>query len=155
MQALGFGWRQQIAAAAEGGRRRLTVGEMFGLAYVLETSIEALLDPGPDDKQIQMPGGGSVPRGSVLRSVRGSNDGAVTWLSDDRPDFGSGTWPWPAGDAGPELASDLLLEPFRELFPPPLWEKFIEFLRQSPVIGPVPSTPERLARAESHDDHGT
>lgn len=138
MEALGFEWRQQIAAAAEGGRRRLTVAELLGLALALETSIGALLDPGPDDRQIQLPGGGMVPRGSVMRSVRHFNDGAVTWLSDDRPDFGSGTWPWPIDEAGPELASDLTFGPFLERLPASVREEVAAVLRKSPVIGEKP-----------------
>lgn len=136
MKALGFEWRQQIVASAENARRPLKAAEVLGLALALETSIGTLLDPGPDDTRIRLPGGGVVPRGSVLRSVRHTNDGAVTWLSDDRPDFGSGTWPWPADEAGPELASDLALGPFLDRLPPSVREEIAAVLRKSPVIGP-------------------
>jgi hypothetical protein len=137
MRALGFtAWRRQTVAGVERGERRLLAEEILGLAIALETSIGALLDPGPDDKRVQLPGGGVVPRGSVMRSVRHTNDGAVTWLNDDQPDFGSGTWPWPADEAGPELASDLALGPFLDRLPPATREKIAAILRESPVTGP-------------------
>jgi hypothetical protein len=136
MRALGFvSWRRQTVAVAEKGERRLTAEELLGLAFALETSMGALLDPSPDDRQVQLPGGGTVSRGSVMRSVRHFNDGAVTWRNDDRPDFGSGTWPWPADQAGPELVSDLALGPFLDRLPPATREKIAAILRESPVIG--------------------
>lgn len=78
MTNLGFEWRQQIVAAVEGARRSVRIDELLGLAYVLETSIGALLDPPPDDTQVMFPNGQAIPRGSVMRSVRHFNDGAVT-----------------------------------------------------------------------------
>ena len=120
MTALGFEWRQQIVAAVESARRGVRIDELFGLALALETSFGALLDPPSDDKQVRLPNGQAIPRGSIMRSVRHFNDGAVTWLSDDRADFGSGTWPWPVDEAGPEAPSDLALGPFLDALPVPI-----------------------------------
>lgn len=87
MEALGFGWRQQIVAAAEGGRRRITVSEMLGLALALETSIAALMMPTEDDKRVALPAGQSVGVGSVRYSVIGYPDDSVHWAGDS-PEFG-------------------------------------------------------------------
>jgi hypothetical protein len=45
MSALGFGWRQQFAASAERGQRRVTASEVLGLALALETTMSSLLTP--------------------------------------------------------------------------------------------------------------
>jgi len=86
MAALGFGWRQQIVASAESGQRRLTIGEVFGLAFVLETSIGVLLEPPPDDKRIALPSGRTIDAASAAWSVRSFNDGTITW-DGDVPEF--------------------------------------------------------------------
>lgn len=78
MHALGFGWRQQIVAAAENGRR-VTAGELLGLAWALETSIDALMRPSNDDKVVAFPNGETIGVLAVQHSVDGQNDGAVTW----------------------------------------------------------------------------
>lgn len=95
MAALGFAWRQQIVAAVESGRRRLTVNELLGLALALETSIGALLDPSMDDSLVRLPSGSVLLAHTVLRSVRHFNDGMVSW-EGDKPRFASrepDTWP--------------------------------------------------------------
>lgn len=45
MRALGYtSWRRQTVATVEKGERRLTAEEIFGLAFVFETSVMSLMD---------------------------------------------------------------------------------------------------------------
>ena len=135
MRALGFSaWVRQTVTRVERSRRRLTAEEILGLAYALETSIGSLMDPSPDDKQVAFPSGQAISVGSVQRSVRHFYDGAVGWFGD-APDFGSGTWPWPAGEAGPETASDVALGAFLDGLSPGTRAQIVEVLRRSPVSG--------------------
>jgi len=49
MEGLGYGWRQVTVSEVERDQRNVTAAELLGLALVLETSIEQLLDPrGPE-----------------------------------------------------------------------------------------------------------
>jgi hypothetical protein len=95
MQALGFGWRQQIVTAAETGGRRVSVAELLGLALALETSTGALLSPSLDEKLIELPSGDVLLSRTVIRSAQHFNDGMVAW-DGDVPRFATHapeTWP--------------------------------------------------------------
>jgi transcriptional regulator with XRE-family HTH domain len=49
MEGLGISWRQVTVSEVERGGRNVTVSELLGLAWVLGTTIEQLLDPrGPE-----------------------------------------------------------------------------------------------------------
>jgi transcriptional regulator with XRE-family HTH domain len=49
MESLGIAWRQVTVSEVERGERSVTVAELLALAFVLETTIEQLLDPrGPE-----------------------------------------------------------------------------------------------------------
>ena len=88
MRALGFSvWVRQTVARVEGGKRRLSAEEIFGLSYALETSVAALMMPSEDDKGVEFPSGQSVSVGSVRRSIVGYPDDSVRW-SEDSPEFG-------------------------------------------------------------------
>lgn len=86
MSALGFGWRQQIVAAAEGGRRKITVGEVFGLAFALETSVMSLIEPVREDGPIALPSGATLPPLTVHGLIWGGSQHTVTW-DGDAPSF--------------------------------------------------------------------
>jgi transcriptional regulator with XRE-family HTH domain len=89
MRALGYtAWFTQTVGKAERGERRITSEEVLGLAYALEVTVRQLLSPQPDDKRVQLPNGESVEVLSVQRMLSGSNDGAITWDSDDNPVYG-------------------------------------------------------------------
>jgi transcriptional regulator with XRE-family HTH domain len=80
MRALGYSsWLRQTVANVESGKRRLTGGEIHALAWVLETSVAALMRPSDDDKLVVFPAGDTIGAESVQRSAGGSNDGAVQW----------------------------------------------------------------------------
>lgn len=137
MQALGYdAWLHQTVGNVENGRRRVTAEEIVGLALALETSIGALMDPSRDDREVTLPSGLPVPVGSIQRSIRHFNDGFVGWI-DDNPDSTGSTWPWPSSEAGPELVSDELLDPFLDRFSPSIRAELVEVLRKAPVIGPT------------------
>jgi|ERR1022692_3050725 transcriptional regulator with XRE-family HTH domain len=89
MRELGFDWHQQTAGAIEKAKRRVTAGEIFGLAWALETSISALMKPTDDDEFVALPSGQAISAVSVQRSVcdgRAWNDRAVLWI-DEQPVF--------------------------------------------------------------------
>jgi len=49
MESLGIAWRQVTVSEVERNQRSVTVAELLALAFVLETTIEQLLDPrGPE-----------------------------------------------------------------------------------------------------------
>ena len=80
MQALGYtAWLRQTVANVEKGKRRLTGGEVHALAWVLQTTIDSLVKPTPDDLVVDFPSGATISVASVRRSVDGLNDGAVGW----------------------------------------------------------------------------
>lgn len=80
MRALGYtAWLRQTVANVEKGKRRLTGGEVHALAWVLQTSIKALMMPTDDDKLVDFPTGGEIAVASVRRSVEGRNDDSVRW----------------------------------------------------------------------------
>jgi transcriptional regulator with XRE-family HTH domain len=87
MRALGYdAWIRQTVSSTERGRRRPTAEEIFALAYVLHTSIQALMAPTADDKVIDLPSGAALDAGSVYRSTTGMNDGGILWDGDE-PNF--------------------------------------------------------------------
>lgn len=67
-------WQKQTVSAIERGRRPVTVEELIAIAIPLRISIESLLmltweaDPLPDDSQVEMPSGVSIPV-ETLRGV--------------------------------------------------------------------------------------
>jgi transcriptional regulator with XRE-family HTH domain len=79
MDALGYGWRQQIVAAAENGRRKITVGEVFGLALALETSVMSLLESPRDDGPVQLPSGAEVLFLTMHELFWGGTEHGVRW----------------------------------------------------------------------------
>jgi transcriptional regulator with XRE-family HTH domain len=80
MRALGYtSWLRQTVANVENGKRRLTGGEIHALAHVLGTTIRALMNASPDDKQVEFPSGDAISVYSVQMLTQGVNVGAVTW----------------------------------------------------------------------------
>ena len=87
MRALGFTtWHRQTLGKIERGERRLLAAEVMALAWVLETTISALLAPTDADRLVEFPSGGVIAVASVRRSIEGHNDEAVRW-DGDRPVF--------------------------------------------------------------------
>lgn len=86
MEALGFGWRQQIVAAAESGRRRIAVAEALGLALALETSFISLLEPVRDDGPIALPSGQTMLFQTVHELIWGGSELTVSW-NGNVPEF--------------------------------------------------------------------
>ncbi len=84
MRALGYQeWRPQTVSSTEKARRRVTAEEILALAYVLSTSIQALMAPSADDKVVGLPSGAELDAGSVYRSTTGMNDGGILWDGDE------------------------------------------------------------------------
>lgn len=79
MEALGYGWRQQIVAAVENEKRKLTVGEVFGLAIALETRLTGLLEPIPDEGPIELPSGDSLLFLTAHELLYGGTEYGVKW----------------------------------------------------------------------------
>src|SRR5436190_22083311 len=72
MHALGFtNWHRQTLGKIERGERRLFTEEMLGLAYALETSIEALMAPATDERGYIKLGDGAVHMEHAAARVRG------------------------------------------------------------------------------------
>jgi hypothetical protein len=83
MRALGYtAFLRQTVSKVEKAERRLSASEVHGLAWALETSMAALLEPALDDKQVQFPSGNYLGAASVASSVRGHNDGSIEWRGD-------------------------------------------------------------------------
>lgn len=83
MRALGFdAWVHQTVGNVEKGKRRVTADEILGLAWALETTINALLTPIDEDEAVKFPSGNPIDVLSVRWSVEGGNDGAVLWNGD-------------------------------------------------------------------------
>jgi hypothetical protein len=86
MRALGFReWRYQTTGAVERGKRRVTAEEIAALAWVLQTSVKALMVPA-DDELVEFPAGGVIAAAAVRRSTEGHNDGSVSW-DGEKPIF--------------------------------------------------------------------
>lgn len=130
MAALGFPWRQQIVAAAETRGRRVTVGEILGLALALETTIGNLMDSA-DDNLIGLPSGDLILARSVLRSVRHFNDGMVSWDGNQPRIATREPETWPETSVGRQLRDEVraleefgadsadMIERNRRLYPEP------------------------------------
>ncbi|MGO9298410.1 MAG: helix-turn-helix domain-containing protein [Streptosporangiaceae bacterium] len=134
MRTLGYdAWLHQTVGNVERGKRRIIAEEVLGLAFALETSVGALLDPSRDDRLIALPAGHLVTVGTVLRSVRHFNDGMVSWDGDE-PRFATrNPESWPSTAIGAELRSiteftseDMIARnerlypgPFPDSYPPP------------------------------------
>jgi len=84
MRALGYSaWLRQTVSDTERRRRRITVEEVFGLAWALETSIGSLMRPAGEDLAVTLPSGALIGATSVSEMVgRGVNNGAVKWAGD-------------------------------------------------------------------------
>jgi len=92
MQALGFGWRQQIAARVEVAKRPVAADEILGLVLALETTIQELLSPSESDWEspLALPSGEVVSPDFVTSLVYGMDRSSVTW-TDNKPEFGPDT----------------------------------------------------------------
>lgn len=87
MRALGYGkWRYQTVGVVEKGERRLTAEEIMALAWVLETSIQALMAASGEDGEVEFPSGDRISARSVALLATAHNDHSVTW-DGDRPEF--------------------------------------------------------------------
>jgi transcriptional regulator with XRE-family HTH domain len=91
MRALGFtAWLHQTVHAVERGKRRLVAEELLALALALETTVNNLQLPDPDDEPVALPSGDEMAAASVVRVILsgGMSHGIrpVTW-EDDKPVF--------------------------------------------------------------------
>lgn len=87
MRALGFDvWVRQTVARVEGGKRRLTAEEVFGLALALETRVTALIEPVQDDGPVELPSGAELPFLSAHELIWGGVHNVVIW-DGDVPEF--------------------------------------------------------------------
>jgi transcriptional regulator with XRE-family HTH domain len=70
---LGKAWLKQAVSQAEQGRRDFTAAELLALAAVLQVPMGYFFatPPGDEQKQLEFPGGATVPFGSVLAIVYG------------------------------------------------------------------------------------
>lgn len=108
MRALGYSaWVRQTVARVEGGKRRLTAEEVFGLALALETRLMGLIEPDPNDGPVVLPSGAELPYLRVHGLFWGGSEVAVTW-DGAVPSF-------PAEDPPPGWVLDYGYEPL----PPP------------------------------------
>lgn len=84
MRALGFPkWHRGIMGKIERGERRLQAEELLALAYVLETSVEALLTPAADERGYIRLGEGAVHMVHAAARIRSVSDDAIHWNGDD------------------------------------------------------------------------
>ena len=82
MRALGWKWVRQTVGEVENNRRRLTTGELFGVALALETSLPRLLEPLPEDEWVQIPTGESLPVSVFSDLVRGRALNDLSWYAN-------------------------------------------------------------------------
>jgi transcriptional regulator with XRE-family HTH domain len=83
MRALGYtAFLRQTVSKVEKGERRLSAAEVLGLALALEVTMRQLLEPQPDDKQIELPNGDSFSERTVRLLVAEVNDRAILWRDD-------------------------------------------------------------------------
>lgn len=78
MKDLGYRWRQQTVADIENDKRRVTVGELLGLAHALETDVPSLLLP-PRNYLVTLPSGLEIDSGKVEMLILGYRRGPVRW----------------------------------------------------------------------------
>jgi transcriptional regulator with XRE-family HTH domain len=72
MQSLGFGaWLHQTVANVEKEKRRVTAEEIFGLALALNTTVDRLMRPLPEDGKVGMPSGVVLPWQSAAITISG------------------------------------------------------------------------------------
>ena len=83
MRALGYEkWHRGILGKIERGERRLLAEELLGLAYALDTSVEALMVPAVDERGYIKLGDGPVHMRHAAARVQGVSDGAIWWDGD-------------------------------------------------------------------------
>jgi transcriptional regulator with XRE-family HTH domain len=83
MRALGYtAFLRQTVSKVEKGERRLSVAEVLGLALCLEVTMRQLLEPQPDDKQVELPNGDSLSERTVRLLVSEVNNHAIYWKDD-------------------------------------------------------------------------
>ena len=87
MRALGHTtWHRQTMGKIERGERRLLAAEVMALAWVLETTLAALMSPAREDGEVRFPAGDVVSARSVALLAHAHNDRSVAW-DDARPRF--------------------------------------------------------------------
>jgi transcriptional regulator with XRE-family HTH domain len=131
MRALGYSaWLRQTVANVEKGRRRVTAGEIFGLAVALEVTIPQLMAPSDPDGLVEFPNGQVIHSFSVEQLAgRGRNDHAVQWADDGMPVF-----------------FQYVDRPARDPFDDP---------RRPMMTAQGRPEAQQPAMTEPHDDHGT
>jgi 8-oxo-dGTP pyrophosphatase MutT (NUDIX family)/transcriptional regulator with XRE-family HTH domain len=86
MSALGFGWYQQTVGSAERAERRVTAGEILGLALALESTMSGLLTPAEPftvgSGDVVLPSGDILTQSDVHALLFNGNTHAVTWDGD-------------------------------------------------------------------------
>jgi 8-oxo-dGTP diphosphatase len=88
MRALGWKWVRQTVGQVENNGRRLTAGEILGLAICLETTVPRLLAPLREDEWVELPNGMSLSVGAVIALVTGeapasdSLVGSIRWYKN-------------------------------------------------------------------------
>jgi transcriptional regulator with XRE-family HTH domain len=76
MRALGFtGWHPPTLGNVERGERGLRAEELLGLAYCLEITAERLMMPWPEDGDIELAPGTSLPGSGVRLTIAGVDPG--------------------------------------------------------------------------------
>src|ERR1700733_14437651 len=72
MRALGYdAWLHQTVGNVEKGKRRVTADEILGLAWALDTTVNALLSPIEEDEAVSFPSGATIDVLSGRWSVEG------------------------------------------------------------------------------------
>jgi transcriptional regulator with XRE-family HTH domain len=80
MRALGFtAWHRPTLGNIERGSRGVRAEELVGLARALEVTMSRLLEPQPEDKQVELPNGEPFSVRSVRMLVAEGNDHAILW----------------------------------------------------------------------------
>jgi transcriptional regulator with XRE-family HTH domain len=80
MRELGFGsWQRSTMSLVERGKRRLSVEEIFALAYVVNSGVERLMSPIADDGWVAFPSGKHIRAEHAITRMRGTSDGAIRW----------------------------------------------------------------------------
>ena len=80
MRALGYAtWHRQTMGKIERGERRLLVGEVMALAWVLGVTLLELMKPAESAGLVAFPSGELIAAHSIAASLGAYNDGAVTW----------------------------------------------------------------------------
>lgn len=77
MRTLGWKWVRQTVGEVEKSRRRLTAGEVIGLAACLETTVEQLMSPQKTDGPMELPSGEVLASIQVMALVSDTYNGPV------------------------------------------------------------------------------